>query len=58
VNIVMNLWVPQKVGNFFKMAVFWDIAECSLIEVCWCSRCLLPLLGWMRSPDDGGSKDF
>jgi hypothetical protein len=42
-----------------KMAVVWVVAPCSLIEMYWRQRCLLPLKlrGWAQHrPDDGHRK--
>jgi hypothetical protein len=41
-----------------KMAVFWVVASCSLVEVYQCFRgpCCLNVI--THHPDDGGSKDL
>jgi hypothetical protein len=53
-----------------KMAVFWVVAPCSLVEVCQCFRgpcCIALMMEAARTPetlvnthrpDDGGSKDL
>jgi hypothetical protein len=46
------------VGICMKMAVFWVVAPCSLVEVHQCFRgpCCLHHQGDTHHPDDGGSK--
>jgi hypothetical protein len=39
-----------------KMAVFWVVAPCSLVEVC--QRFRGPCCVHHQGPDDGGSKDL
>jgi hypothetical protein len=54
-KFIVELGLEDLMVVSTKMAVFWVVAPCSLVEVYQCFRgpCYLH-----RRPDDGGSKDL